>query len=82
MDLLFAILVIGLLWWALLIVWFLVRLDSPGPGIFAQKRIGNAGEVFTCYKFRTMQQGVVEAGTHEVSAASVTKIEAIATIVP
>jgi len=73
-DLLFALLVILLLWWALLIVWVLVRLGSPGPGIFAQERVGKNGETFTCYKFRTMQEGTIQAGTHEVSGASVTPI--------
>ena len=74
LDLLFAVLVIGLLWWALLIVWVLVRYGSSGPGIFAQERVGRYGETFICYKFRTMQEGTVQAGTHEVSQASVTPI--------
>lgn len=74
MDLLFAIVVIALLWWALLIVWALVRTSSPGPGIFAQERVGLHGKIFTCYKFRTMQEGTIQAGTHEVSQALVTPI--------
>jgi lipopolysaccharide/colanic/teichoic acid biosynthesis glycosyltransferase len=74
LDLLFAVAVIGLFWWALLIVWALVRYGSAGPGIFAQERVGRFGRTFTCYKFRTMQQGTVQAGTHEVSQASVTPI--------
>lgn len=73
-DLLFAVAVIALLWWALLILWALVRIGSPGPGIFAQERVGLHGKTFTCYKFRTMQEGTIEAGTHEVSKASVTPI--------
>jgi lipopolysaccharide/colanic/teichoic acid biosynthesis glycosyltransferase len=74
LDLLFAVSVIGLLWWVLLIVWALVKYGSHGPGIFAQERVGRYGKTFTCYKFRTMQQGTVQAGTHEVSQASVTSI--------
>lgn len=31
-----------------------VYLDSPGPVIFAQRRVGKAGEDFVMYKFRTM----------------------------
>jgi lipopolysaccharide/colanic/teichoic acid biosynthesis glycosyltransferase len=37
---------------ALLIV--AIRLDSPGPGIFRQTRVGYQGRRFTCYKLRTM----------------------------
>jgi lipopolysaccharide/colanic/teichoic acid biosynthesis glycosyltransferase len=38
----------------LLLVWLLVRLDSPGPVLFQQDRIGFRGIRFRCLKFRTM----------------------------
>lgn len=31
-----------------------IRLDSPGPIIFAQPRVGENGRIFQMYKFRTM----------------------------
>ena len=32
----------------------LIRLDSPGPALFIQKRPGQFGKEFKCYKFRSM----------------------------
>lgn len=39
----------------LLGVAMLVRLDSPGPAIFRQTRVGRRGACFTMHKFRTMR---------------------------
>lgn len=33
----------------------LIRLDSPGPVVFRQQRVGKFGRPFTFYKFRTMR---------------------------
>lgn len=74
LDLLFAFGVILFFGWVLVLLWVLIRLESPGPGIFKQTRIGRNKVAFTCYKFRTMQLGTKQAGTHEVSAAAVTRI--------
>jgi len=32
-----------------------IRLDSPGPVLYRQKRVGQNGNIFLCYKFRTMR---------------------------
>lgn len=43
------------LWVALgTLVGLYVRVASPGPAIFKQRRIGRGGQPFTMYKFRTM----------------------------
>ncbi len=33
-----------------------VKLTSPGPVFYRQQRVGRGGEVFYCYKFRTMRK--------------------------
>jgi len=35
----------------------LVRLDSPGPALYHQERIGRGSKTFRCLKFRTMRVG-------------------------
>ena len=61
-------------WWLMVIVAAWIKLDSPGPAIFAQRRIGRNGQPFICYKFRTMAENSVQAATHEVSASTVTHV--------
>jgi exopolysaccharide biosynthesis polyprenyl glycosylphosphotransferase len=37
-----------------------IKLDSPGPIIFRQKRVGMHGQEFVVYKFRSMREGADE----------------------
>jgi Undecaprenyl-phosphate glucose phosphotransferase len=39
----------------LLVLTILVKLDSPGPALYAQERVGLIGKRFKMYKFRTMR---------------------------
>jgi lipopolysaccharide/colanic/teichoic acid biosynthesis glycosyltransferase len=41
-----------------------IRLDSPGPALFRQMRIGKNGKPFTFYKFRSMYQDI-DRSAHE-----------------
>ena len=48
----------------LLLVALLIRLDSPGPALFRQVRVGRDGRRFRIYKFRTM---VIDAEERKAS---------------
>jgi lipopolysaccharide/colanic/teichoic acid biosynthesis glycosyltransferase len=74
LDISFVVAVILFFWWAFIIIWFLIRLTSPGSAIFAQKRIGKNGLIFKCYKFRTMNIETENVATHEVNRHSITSI--------
>jgi exopolysaccharide biosynthesis polyprenyl glycosylphosphotransferase len=47
----------------LVLIGIAIRLDSPGPVVFRQRRVGQHGRIFWMYKFRSM---VVGAETEEV----------------
>jgi len=59
----------------LIIVAILIKIDSKGPIIFKQKRIGKKGKVFNIYKFRSMTVNAEKQGVYEVkNDMRVTKI--------
>lgn len=53
-DIVFSICVMGISAVTMLPVALAVKLSSPGPVFFRQRRTGLYGETFVCYKFRTM----------------------------
>jgi lipopolysaccharide/colanic/teichoic acid biosynthesis glycosyltransferase len=73
LDLTGSLVVILCLWWLLLLTWMVIKVDTGGPSILRQIRIGKNRSVFTCYKFRTMQTEAPVAGTHDVSTSFVTR---------
>lgn len=60
-----------------LLIWLIIKLESSGPGIFCQKRVGRNGTPFVCYKLRTMYVGTEEVPTHHVSKNTVTPFGAV-----
>jgi len=52
-----------------LIVAVVVRIDSPGPVLYSQQRVGRGGRRFTLTKFRTMVDDAEEGGPQFTSQA-------------
>jgi lipopolysaccharide/colanic/teichoic acid biosynthesis glycosyltransferase len=57
LDWLAALAFLVVAWPFLLVIGLLIRIDSKGPALFRQTRVGFRGQRFTVMKFRTMQVG-------------------------
>ena len=76
-DIIFSILGLIILIPVFLIISIAIKIESKGPVIFKQKRIGKDGKVFEIYKFRSMVVGAEQMGTGVYSKkgdARVTKV--------
>ncbi|MCC2972432.1 sugar transferase [Massilia sp. IC2-476] len=67
-DLLGATLGLVLLAPLLILIALWIRLDSRGPVLYRQQRVGRGGRLFTIYKFRTMAQRQVDGPELTVGA--------------
>ncbi len=47
----------------MLIIAIAIKIDSKGPVIFKQERIGKGGKVYKIWKFRTMKVGAEKTGS-------------------
>lgn len=54
LDVVFAFLMLVLLAPAFLIIAIVIKIDSPGPVLFRQERVGKNGRIFKILKFRSM----------------------------
>lgn len=78
-DILLSLLSGCILLFPMLVIAIIICIDTPGPAIFKQKRIGKNGKAFTIYKFRTMKLNAPpDLATNEFSDSNdyITKIGA------
>lgn len=54
-DIVFASLALIVCFIPMLIIAIIIKLDSPGPAIYSQERLGKDGKKFMIYKFRSMR---------------------------
>jgi O-antigen biosynthesis protein WbqP len=55
LDIILCLLAFLLTWPVFLVIALAIKVSSPGPVLFNQKRIGQGKRLFNIYKFRTMQ---------------------------
>jgi exopolysaccharide biosynthesis polyprenyl glycosylphosphotransferase len=56
LDIVVSVLLLIIIWPFLLLISLWIRLDSPGPVLFRQTRVGLGGKPYKIFKFRTMIQ--------------------------
>ncbi|MDZ7628789.1 MAG: exopolysaccharide biosynthesis polyprenyl glycosylphosphotransferase [Parvularculaceae bacterium] len=67
-DVIAAALLIVFFSWLLLLTAILIRLDSPGPALYRQRRVGKDGKVFEIFKFRSMRADAEKNGAQWASS--------------
>lgn len=73
-DTFLSIIGIILLFFPMIIIAIMIKLDSPGPILFKQKRIGYKRKVYNIWKFRTMCVGAEKTGSGVYSGKNDTRV--------
>ncbi|MBA7518369.1 UDP-N-acetylgalactosamine-undecaprenyl-phosphate N-acetylgalactosaminephosphotransferase [subsurface metagenome] len=69
-DLFFSIILLIVLTPLFVVVGILIKLDSPGPVFFKQKRVGKDNKTFMVYKFRSMSVGTPDGAKEDLGEES------------
>ena len=79
MDLIFSLILFIVLIPIFIIIAIIIKIDSKGPIIFKQRRIGKNGAEFLIYKFRTMKVNTPNLATDKFNSAHnyITRIGAL-----
>lgn len=65
----------------LLVTTIIIKIDSKGPVIFKQKRLGRGGKPFWIYKFRSMTVGAEKQGTGVYSCKGDSRVTKVGRII-
>lgn len=75
LDVVFACLILVVSSPVLLLIAIAIKLDSEGPAVFSQRRLGRGGKEFDMYKFRTMVVNAEAGGVYsDAKDARVTSV--------
>ncbi len=80
MDIILSLIGISVLALPMLVIAILVKIDSRGPVLFKQKRIGYKGKVFEIWKFRTMCVGAEQMGSGVYSGKGDSRVTRVGNI--
>ena len=81
LDLVIAIPVFIVAFMPMILVGIAVKLDSPGPVLFKQERIGKDGKVFSMLKFRSMCVGAEKKGSGVYSGKGDSRVTRVGRII-
>lgn len=80
LDFVLSLCLLMLAWLPMLIVALIVRLESPGPALFRQQRLGKDGRVFEMYKFRSMCLNAEHTGSGVYSGKNDSRVTRVGRI--
>ena len=80
-DIFISLITLILLSWLYLIIAVLIKINSKGPVIFKQERLGKGGKVFSIYKFRSMCVGAEQTGSGVYSGKGDARVTRIGRII-
>lgn len=81
LDIVFALTALVILLPIMAITAVAVKIESTGPALFKQERLGLKGKVFRIYKFRSMCQGAEHTGTGVYSGADDMRVTRVGKII-
>lgn len=81
LDLVFSSLLLVVLSPLLLMIAIAIKVETPGPAIFRQHRLGKAARTFEIYKFRSMVVGAAQKGSGVYSPKGDPRVTSVGRII-